>query len=220
MEGLPPPDGEAAPTPTCSPAERRRARRVATSFVGLSALWAACFVVALEVEKANDRAWVRATGDQLRWARDERAARGDDAPDPPSDHDFVASNAYERRSGRPIAAGLGLGGIVVDTAAASTVTHADGAPRRWVVEGRHDSHGPTAELLLRDPGTYELRAKRDDEDAWTVATVTARVVRKELRALDDGDRARYFGALRTVYATDDDARAPRPFSQRPRTRTL
>jgi len=181
--------------------------RVVGAFLALTVAWGGCFAIALEVEAANVKAWERATGDQLKWARDERIAADPSGANP---HEapglnFAASNAYERASGRRIAAGLKFDGLLLDAASPSTVTHGDGENRRWVVEGRHDSYGPAAEVWLRDPGAYTLRARRDDESEWTEVAVAARVVRKELRALSEGDRAAYFGALKEVYANDDAA---------------
>ena len=126
---------------------------------------------------------------------------------------FVAVNTREAASGARLGSPVDFGGrLVVDVSSPATLSHEDGARRRWVVAGLHDSEGESAEIWFAAPGTRVVRARPtlsdgdgdDEEGAWAEVVVEARVVRRELRSLSEAERAAYFGALHVLYATGDD----------------
>ena len=132
---------------------------------------------------------------------------------------LVASTAWERETGRPI--GDGLYPFVVAQAHHPTRLAlrndddddgASGLSLFWRVadpDVAFASAEPSAEIELTFPrvGRFavEVFARHDDAaaDAPPVAVfdVHARLVRRELRSLDDDARERYFAALRHVYFT-------------------
>jgi len=125
---------------------------------------------------------------------------------PSADLKLKLENPYEKRLGRPIGDALYPFTNLVDVSQVTNISLSSGEPCRWVVNGHPADGGAAApwfEHAFDYVGTHEITAFLAGGENATF-DVVSRVVRRELRELSDGERAKYFGALFTVYALSDD----------------
>ncbi|EGB08663.1 hypothetical protein AURANDRAFT_71609, partial [Aureococcus anophagefferens] len=125
---------------------------------------------------------------------------------PSADLKLKLENPYEKRLGRPIGDALYPFTNLVDVSQVTNISLSSGEPCRWVVNGNAADGGAAApwfEHAFDYVGTHEITAVLAGGENATF-DVVSRVVRRELRELSDGERAKYFGALFTVYALSDD----------------
>ena len=130
----------------------------------------------------------------------------------PAGDAVLASNAYERSSGRSVGDGH-YDFLVADVAQATRHELASGRAAVWTVTRGGDdggaavlaSDGESAAWEARYPafGDYVVRAAVDGELAAS-AEVAARRVRRELRQLDADELERYLAAIEILTTVDDD----------------
>ena len=122
---------------------------------------------------------------------------------------ILASNGYERSSGRRIGDGH-YDFLIADVARETRHELASGRAASWTarVADRDEivaaSDGPAAafDVTYPSPGDFVVSATIDGGSVEE--RVFARRVRRELRSLDQDELDRYLGALEVLYAVDDD----------------
>ena len=121
---------------------------------------------------------------------------------------LAMTNEYERSSGRQIGDGL-YPFYVADVSKPTKLALSDGSATIWVIldaDGNtwYESAAEEAELELTfgAVGTYTVQVTTPRSWGYTEYTVSARLVRREIRNLSDEERERFFAALHRVYVTE------------------